>query len=275
MSVRPIPFTDIMVSALREGQKTQTRRAITSARVFATPDRPAFTLMGDELSRALQNANNFRHFEERAWSWEADAYAWQGHNKRTRWYAHLGYAVGDHLYVRESYYQFGHWEPVQGAKTKGGKQKWGFIADRPDVLFETPENCRLGRHHSDSATPAWHKRLGRFMPRAASRMTLIVTDVRVQCLQDISDDDAEAEGCPPCHVCNGVGWINSGPDGGWQCTAPGCGDAYVDQYKKLWNTINGAGSWEANPWVTATTFTVHHCNVDALHIQQSHWPLGD
>lgn len=263
MRILPIPFSDPMSSALREGRKTQTRRAITSARVFATPDRPAFTLMGDELSRALQNANNFRHFEERAWSWEADAYAWQGHNKRTRWYAHLGYAVGDHLYVRESYYQFGHWEPVQGAKTKGGKQKWGFIADRPDVLFETPENCRLGRHHSDSATPAWHKRLGRFMPRAASRMTLIVTDVRVQRLHEISIDDAVAEGIEDvtreiaCRDPSARFWKRY-RDGGWN----GYVDDPIGSYASLWTEINGAGSWEANPWVTAISFTVHHCNVN-------------
>jgi len=100
------------------------------------------------------------------------------------------------------------------------------------------------------------------MPRWASRLTLTVTDVRVERLQDISDEDAEAEGCPECSVCDGVGWINSGPDGGWQCTGEGCGDAYRDQYARLWDTINGPGSWDANPWVAAYSFSVAHHNID-------------
>ncbi|MAK56172.1 MAG: hypothetical protein CML17_10065 [Pusillimonas sp.] len=92
------------------------------------------------------------------------------------------------------------------------------------------------------------------MPRAYSRITLEITGVRVERLQDISEEDAEAEGCPECEVCHDVGWINSGPDGGWQCTAKGCGDAYREQYERLWESINGPGSWDANPWVWVIEF---------------------
>jgi hypothetical protein len=74
-----------------------------------------------------------------------------------------------------------------------------------------------------------------FMPRAASRILLEITDLRVERLQAISEADAKAEGAPleqpvmgpPCHV---LGFLN------------------------IWETINGAGSWDANPWVWVVSF---------------------
>lgn len=64
------------------------------------------------------------------------------------------------------------------------------------------------------------------MPRWASRILLEVTEVRVQRLWEISEADARAEG--------------------WDGTVLG--------YAKLWDQINGAGSWDANPWVWAVAF---------------------
>lgn len=71
------------------------------------------------------------------------------------------------------------------------------------------------------------------MPRWASRITLLVTDVRVQRLQDISEEDARAEGAPP--------WT-------------GAHQSYVTGFYNIWATINGPGSWDANPWVAAISF---------------------
>lgn len=77
------------------------------------------------------------------------------------------------------------------------------------------------------------------MPRWASRITLELTDVRVQCVDEISHEDALSEGCP----------INcDGTPSGW--------------YRHLWESINGGGSWAENPWVWALTFKVYHQNVD-------------
>jgi len=153
--------------------------------------------------------------------------------------------VGDRLYVRE------HW------RTSGSLDS---IAPR-----DLPRNAAV-LYNADEERPVWagKHRQAMHMPRWASRLTLTVTDVRVERLQDISADDAEAEGCPPCPVCNDHGWINSGPDGGWQCTAVGCGDAYVDQYHRLWDHINGPGAWDENPWVVAYTFTVQRGNIDQI-----------
>ena len=75
------------------------------------------------------------------------------------------------------------------------------------------------------------------MPRWASRLTLEITDVRVERLRDISPEDAFAEG------------IND-PDGklGW---APSAAPA---AFGELWDEINGEGSWKSNPWVWVVTF---------------------
>ena len=74
------------------------------------------------------------------------------------------------------------------------------------------------------------------MPRWASRITLEITDVRVQRLQSIDAEDCIAEGLS---------------------TTLREGDAVQhleEQYRELWESINGAGSWKVNPWLWALTF---------------------
>jgi hypothetical protein len=72
------------------------------------------------------------------------------------------------------------------------------------------------------------------MPRWASRLTLEITDVRVQRVQEISEEDAEAEGV---YVPQIDGTLRS-------------------QYELIWNTINRKRGlpWDSNPWVWAITF---------------------
>lgn len=134
----------------------------------------------------------------------------------------LPYAVGDRLYVREAV----TWVSAWG---------WRYRADNDDLTEKraTGEVYKL--------TPSIH------MPRAASRLTLTVTDVRVQRLQDISEADAVAEGCR--------GYIS--PDGE-------DGVSPQEEYRALWNSLNGPGAWEANPWVAAYTFTVARGNIDQI-----------
>jgi hypothetical protein len=72
-----------------------------------------------------------------------------------------------------------------------------------------------------------------FMPRWACRITLEITDVRVQRLRDISEGDAKAEGVDPIRE-----------------KVP----THRDAYRYLWDDINGTGAWQANPWVWALTF---------------------
>lgn len=95
------------------------------------------------------------------------------------------------------------------------------------------------------------------MPRSACRLVLEVTGVRVERLQAISEAEAVAEGIPeesePCERCGGCGWLCIGGEP-QQCDAPGCGDGAVDGYRALWEQLNGAESWAANPWVWVVEF---------------------
>jgi hypothetical protein len=95
------------------------------------------------------------------------------------------------------------------------------------------------------------------MPRCASRITLTVTDVRVQRVQDISEEDAKAEGAmfhdgrPTCHH-------------GWRHDYSDVWPTARHSFCALWNSLHGPEAWDANPWVYALTFTVHHDNIDAM-----------
>lgn len=102
------------------------------------------------------------------------------------------------------------------------------------------------------------------MPRWASRLTLRITKVRVQRLQDCSEADARAEG---------VEWESADPPfyyvpGLSAETGVGVEEMHkhpeVVCYSKLWEHINGAGSWSANPFVWVLTFEVIHNNVDEI-----------
>jgi hypothetical protein len=93
-----------------------------------------------------------------------------------------------------------------------------------------------------------------FMPRWASRIILEITDIRVEQLQDITEEDARAEG-----VIDG-GCLNCGEHEPCGCgnPMPDARDAYVS----IWNTLNAKRGypWESNPWVWAISFkVVNHC----------------
>lgn len=89
------------------------------------------------------------------------------------------------------------------------------------------------------------------MPRWVSRLTLRIKSVRVERLQEISEADAEAEGAHD--------WC--GKQSPWVGhLAP----AFVHGYASLWESINGPGSWGANPWVWVVEFDVIHTNIDEV-----------
>lgn len=149
-------------------------------------------------------------------------------------YFKLKYRPGDRLYVREP------WRTLQ---------KWDDLAprnladDRSKVTYEADPERR---------NPLWafgKLRPSMFMPRWASRITLIVTDVKVERLQDISEADAWAEGV----------W-NCGEDDGGK-SIPGEGR---ELFQNLWSAINGPDAWARNDWVTAYTFRPHLCNIDQM-----------
>jgi hypothetical protein len=90
------------------------------------------------------------------------------------------------------------------------------------------------------------------MSRWASRITLEVTDVRVQRVQDISEEDALSEG-----VFKKIGATEIGDD---IETVTGGVLIYADpsqarhEYRRLWDSIHGTGAWDRNDWVWAISF---------------------
>lgn len=241
MKERPILFSGPMVRAILEGRKTQTRRIV----------KPMSGMQKEWLDSDM--INSVPHGDMMAGGWQmhhplaGTRHKFNGRIVDEPYNSPLGWIrcpygqPGDRLWVREEHFRFGHWEPVSGVRTKGGRQKWKFVADTHEILFASPESFRKGRHHKDPATPAWHKRLARFMPRAASRITLEITVVRVERLNGISEANAKAEGATP--------------------TVPIYGDCggyphegHRDGFRSLWESINGEGSWAANPWVWVIEF---------------------
>lgn len=237
MSDHPILFSAPMVRALLDGRKTQTRRVLNRARVFATPESRAFTLTGADMERALQNAERFRHMGEDGWFWEADAFEWQAPATRTGWLAHIGYAPGDRLWVREA------WHAARSLDSTPPRD----IPRDADI-----EHAATARSYAEIGLKG-KLRPGMFLPRWASRLTLIVTDVRVQRVQDISENDARAEGAL-------LPWTGSaGTAGDDTRTAQ-------SEFNALWDTLNAKRgyAWDTNPWVTAVSFTVHRGNIDQV-----------
>jgi hypothetical protein len=250
MTDRPILFSGPMVRALLDGRKTQTRRVAEDV-----PPQPASDCHPkheqrhpqpylDSYCSASRTADNPRGMTDR-WGW------WQVDDRACLPQFRVGYVPGDRLWVREDHWLYGRWAPVLGAKTKGGGQKWAFDRLGFDCFFESPLEARNGLRRSDPA-PGWYKRLGRFMPRALSRLTLIVEEVRVERLQAISREDAIAEGC-------------DSPLVGTETPHPGPGVYLADErtsFAILWNSINGPTAWGANPWVVAVSFRVVRANID-------------
>jgi len=231
MRKRPILFCGEMVRAILDGRKTQTRRVI----------KPQPDIKLEDYGNGFAQIAHWKdpsRLSMRMWL------NGEGFND----YCPYGQA-GDSLWVRESYYQFGHWEPKGELKTKTGRQKWHFVPDDNAILFDPAETYRKGRHHKDPYTPAWHKRLGRFMPRAASRIDLEITGVRVERLQDISEEDAIAEGVEAQIGFAQMTWYRdygfSGP--GWLGF-----ESARQSFQSLWQSVYG--TWDANPWLWVIEF---------------------
>lgn len=148
---------------------------------------------------------------------------------------------GARLWVRETHSIY----PAHGQHRADGL-RWGPWAGLPTVVLPDGTQIAYFREGFDRSDPGrWRPSI--HMPRWASRITLEVTRVRVERLQDISEADARAEGAK---YHNGFGVGHSG----WRHDD---GDVHLDArsaYARLWNGVNGAGSWDANPWVWVVEF---------------------
>ena len=165
--------------------------------------------------------------------------------------------VGDLLYVRERFC----WKWIEA---KSSFEGFYYYADGQEVFH-------VDGFDKSPWKPSIH------MPRAASRLTLEITDIRVERLQDISDDDAFSEGLEyhksgdsmegdlayyfKDYLCKG---IEADDDGEKIIYNNTFSDDPIASYKTLWESINGKDSWAANPWVWVVEFKVHKKNIDNL-----------
>jgi hypothetical protein len=226
---RPIIFSAAMVRAILEGRKTQTRRAMKPQPRQLNEHKPdgyyAIKLPRFGVIRS-RKFHGFPSFKD---------------------YCPYGKS-GDRLWVRETWRASSCHDDLSPMKIPDGSSV-EYAADQEKIF--TGKN-----------------RPSIFMPRWASRITLEITNVRVERLQDISEADAIAEGGqwtdngPRKWLKPGIAFEDAYKINGWNEGWSHIGE--TDQYKclssakmsyaNLWESINGTGSWDADPWVWVLEF---------------------
>jgi len=214
MKSRPILFNSAMVRALLNGTKTQTRRIV-------KPQPCAGGIMRNlcdgfaarQLTISTIPAGNppYTPYGDARWEDVLSPYG----------------RAGDRLWVKETH-----------AYTDST------INERPGFVYRATDP-----DWSEIKGFKWKPSI--FCTRQASRITLELTDVRVKRLNDISEADAQAEGCERPITAEGP---NFGTAGGVPLHGHPMTSDYRDAYRALWESINGAGSWALSPWVWVLTF---------------------
>ena len=202
MAIKPILFNTEMVRAILDGKKTCIRRILKGA----IPDDAMwgytmFTPKGCVSCRGVY----------------ADEYGEK--------FFRLPYQQGDILYVRETWQFLYELDDNEQPVEETGKY---YYAATDITLFNTYVDENGVKHDYVPWRPSIH------MPKEAARIWLKVTDVRVERLQDMTDDDAEAEGCFD-----------------YTSTALGFPDVWDSTIKK--SDLDRYG-WDANPWVWVIEF---------------------
>ena len=217
MNTKPIPFSPPMVRALLRDTdpKTQTRRGL-----------------------KLRGYKGFSEFQRST----THGYDWQFRRADMAWcdvtnarlLDLLPYQVGDLCYVTEPWRTDIAVDNVPPSEIGTGR----------GVKYETDGACSI--QYGNDMPEKWGRlRPGMFMCRWMSRITLRVTAVKVEKLQDISSADAEAEGVERLSECRWRDYLDIDPDHYINAVA---------SFASLWTSINGPGSWDANPFVAAYTF---------------------
>ncbi|ELB7362225.1 TPA: hypothetical protein ACYEP0_002123 [Klebsiella pneumoniae] len=207
MTERGMIFNGEMVRAILDGRKTQTRRPIKWKQT-------RFTEIGEREDGSK-------------WPWSEDA-----EHACDFWHPCPFGAVGDRIWVRETFCT------VDDTQYGGGK----WVDYRATPKFEASHPAGWDCAPNDAEALKWRPSI--HMPRWASRILLEITDVRVERLNAISQEDAQAEGMEL------TGWrpTYSDPDSGGEVLTP------YDNFAQLWESIYGEESWKANPWVWVIEF---------------------
>lgn len=258
MTDRPILFSAPMVRALIAGQKTQTRR-------FINPQPLEFS---DNVPVPLESG---KRYQFHPFSKDSGLVMEPGS---------IRIATGDRLYVRE------HWRTFVSLDNEPPRDLWSpgcgrgagvlYIADEFGLSL-TKEGERYEGERDNPEAFGKHRQ-AMHMPRWASRLTLIVTDVRFQRLEDISREDAIAEGATSRPDCSGealdepgwsMDWSVVHPDGPWEndiaLATPQA--AFLNYFYKINDYAGRYGddpSQWPNPWVVAYSFDVIAKNIDQI-----------
>lgn len=214
----PIPYSEVMVKSLLQNLKQMTRRTKGLERVNENPDDWEFVHI---LNLPLENR-----------------YMVEFRNTKTAEYGTLmiPFSIGDKLWVKETY------QHTKILNINPCDENYGFVYKADEQPWSNYEG--------------WRWITGRFMPKAAARIWLEVTDIKCERLQNISHEDCIAEGILPLNMSamqlaqqeqryfdysKPKQLFTEGLDPFWS-------------FNSLWCSINGGDSWEANPWVFAYTF---------------------
>lgn len=224
MAERPILFSGPMVRAILEGRKTQTRRL--ASIVWDTSK-----YWGPYDCWTLRKAGKpFIGFGT-------------SNNGQSVLWPHCPYGVpGDRLWVREA------WRPSPYHLC--GPE--GCDCDDVRIVYPADDATRIVSQAAEWRMPAAAKAGGGVpsihMPRWASRIDLEIVSVRVERLQDLSRDDARAEGVESLdRYHEHLEFLSS--------VGGGTGDAEIEVFRSLWNEINGdRATWESNPWCWVVEF---------------------
>ncbi|HCI2791682.1 TPA: hypothetical protein NOT72_002574 [Pseudomonas aeruginosa] len=214
MKERPILFNDQMVRAILEGRKTVTRRVM---KPQPTPSKDGGHHWPCKVHQSMLHVERELQNGECCWCGLAEAACPYGQ-------------PGDRLWVREAWAADAQVDAIAPRDLSQGEPIW-----YPADFSVRQTGCSMiskGR-----GRPSIH------MPRWASRILLEITAVRIERLQDISEKQALAEGVE----LEGEGVC-------WAGAAGTASDSPVESFRLLWELINGAGSWNANPWVWVVEF---------------------
>lgn len=241
MSDKPIIFSGPMVRAILDGRKIQTRRVLKPQPIF---DGSLWHLMApgfDGGAHGIYDSDVEMLAEKNIW-----------------WRKQL-HAPGDRLWVREAWnithrQHLAPGEDIERSAEDCVAANGGFACACADgVVYQ----ATAAQSHPEYGKALW--RPSTHMPRWASRLTLIVENVRVQRLQEIVYSDTLAEGieCTDIWKRREAACIERNE---------GCGSVCRDSFRDLWNSLNakrGYG-WDANPWVVALTFRAIKKNIDEV-----------
>ncbi|CUI86526.1 hypothetical protein [Achromobacter sp. 2789STDY5608621] len=235
MRERPILFTGPMVRAILAGNKTQTRRVVKLPHTNPLGQWEPTTVGGPGV-----------RFSDGTPAPEQPAI----------WHTRTGDALlcpygqpGDRLWVREAFRFAASLDRLSPNDVGEKALDAGYNTPWAPTQFEA-DGRRAGAWHGFDTPPTvttpGKLRPGIHMPRWACRLVLEITGVRVERLNDISEEDARAEGCP--FTWDGNQYEPPPPEvDSWQ----GYGRA---SFSLLWSQINGPESWNSNPWVWVVEF---------------------